>query len=253
MLGVKAVSFVGVFLFLSTATGLYLWWPRQGKFRQALSFKRGASTIRFNFDLHKTLGFYSALLLLILAFTGFSFGYKDYIKPVLTSFSTVEAEHFQDPAGLKSTVIPGAEPIAISLALAIADRIFPDAELRWLATPDGPEGVDAIEKRQPGEANRRRPRSKVWIDQYSGQVLAVEDPGQFSFGETFLNLMWPLHNGEVLGLLGRILWCLAGFAPLVLYITGLRHWLAKRRASRQQVLKKAKTRIRKLDMREARE
>lgn len=95
----------------------------------------------------------------------------------------------------------------------------------------------AIEKRQPGEANRRRPRSKVWIDQYSGEVVAVEDPEKFTGGETFFNLMWPLHNGEAFGLPGRILWCLTGLVPLVLYITGLTVWLRKRRARKLRLAK----------------
>jgi len=72
--------------------------------------------------------------------------------------------------------------------------------VRWLATPEGREGVYVIEKRQDGEASRRRPRSKVWLDQYSGRVLAVEDPNRFTAGETFLNVMWPLHSGEAFGL-----------------------------------------------------
>lgn len=60
-------------------------------------------------------------------------------------------------------------------------------------------------KRQQGEANHRWARSKVWIDQYSGQVLAEQDSNRFTSGETFLNLMWPLHNSEALGRAGRIL------------------------------------------------
>jgi uncharacterized iron-regulated membrane protein len=61
----------------------------------------------------------------------------------------------------------------------------------------------------------------VWIDQYSGKVLAVQDPNQFTAGETFLNLMWPLHSGEAFAFAGRILWCVIGFAPLILYVSGI--------------------------------
>lgn len=232
IIGFKTVCFLGLFLLISAATGIYLWWPRTGKFLKALSFKRGASAIRFHFDLHRVVGFFGSGILIILAFTGFSFGWHDYLKPMVALVSPVQAMHFHDPEGLKSIPRPGAEPISIEHAVAVADRIFPDAELRWIATPDGPEGVYAVEKRQPGEANRRRPRSKIWLDQYSGEVLAIEDPKQFTAGETFFNLMWPLHNGEFLGLPSRILWCAAGFVPLVLYVTGITLWLRKRRARR---------------------
>lgn len=105
--------------------------------------------------------------------------------------------------------------------------------MRGLVTPDGKDGIYEVHKMQPGEANQRWARSKVWIDQYNGKVLAIQDPNQFTAGETLLNVMWPLHSGEAFGFIGRLLWCLAGFAPLVLYITGIMRWLQKRRAKQR--------------------
>ncbi|MDD2762167.1 MAG: PepSY-associated TM helix domain-containing protein, partial [Methylomonas sp.] len=119
--------------------------------------------------------------------------------------------------------------ITVGQAVAIADQVFPEAELRWLATPQGHDGYYAVEKRQEGELNMRRPRSKVWVDQYSGKVLKIENPKNFSAGDMFLNLMFILHNGEALGLPGRILVCAAGLVLPVLYVTGLVHWLRKQR------------------------
>ena len=165
-------------------------------------------------------------------FTGFGFSYKDYITPLVSVFSPIKKDHLKTPQ-LKSTAIDSMQPISITQAVAIADQVFPGAELRGVNTPDGKEGVYMVAKRQAGEANRKRPRSKVWIDQYSGAVLAVQDPNQFTAGETFMNLLWPsLHDGQILGLPGRILWCLVGFAPLVLYVTGILRWLQKRRAAK---------------------
>lgn len=236
-IGYDTVSFLGLLFMISTLTGLYLWWPNPGKLKQALTYKDNASFTRFNFDLHKISGFYSLVILFMIAFTGFSFAYEDYIKPVVALCSDVKALHFQEPEGLTSYPDDTTQAISVMAAVSIADKVFPYAELRWLATPDGPEGVYAIEKKQPGEANRRRPRSKVWIDQYTGDVLAVEDPELFTTGETFFNLMCPLHNGEAFGLPGRILWCFIGFIPLVLYITGIIRWLQKRKAHKLKTAK----------------
>lgn len=232
------ICFLGLLLMLSVGSGLYLWWPSSGKLRQALSFKPKASFARFIYDLHKVTGCSFLIILLILAFTGFSFAYKDYLMPLISLFTKVEAVHFHDPKNLKSRVDtdhPAQAPISIMQAVAIADQVFPYAELRWLATPDGPDGIYAVEKRQAGEANRRRPRSKVWIDQYSGEILAIEDPNLFTTGEIFFNLMWPLHNGEAFGLPGRILWSMTGLAPLVLYVTGILRWMQKRRVRKRKM------------------
>ncbi|NOT84458.1 MAG: PepSY domain-containing protein [Methylococcaceae bacterium] len=235
-IGFKVVCFFGIFLMVSCLSGLYLWWPRGGKLKQAVTIKPHASPERFYFDLHKTTGFYSAIVLLILAFTGFAFSYKDYITPLVQVFSSVKKDHLKNPT-LKSTVIEYGQPISIAQAIAVADQVFPGAELRGIGTPEGKDGVYMVAKRQAGETNRKRPRSKVWIDQYSGKVLAVQDPNQFTAGETFMNVLWPLHDGQILGLPGRILWCLVGFAPLVLYVTGILRWLQKRRAKAQHQLK----------------
>jgi uncharacterized iron-regulated membrane protein len=226
------ICFLGVFLFITALTGLYLWWPHWAKIKQALTIKRGASIERFCFDLHKTVGFYSALVFLIFAFTGFSFNYADYIKPLIRCFSSVKADHLKDPE-IKSVITDNAQAISVSDALAIANTVFPNAKLRGLVTPDGKGGVYVVHKMQEGEANHRWARSKVWIDQYSGNVLAIQDPMQFTAGETLLNVLWPLHSGEALGFIGRLIWCVIGLAPLVLYVTGLMRWLQKRRAKQR--------------------
>lgn len=228
----KFVCGSGAALFLSCLSGLYLWWPRNGKFKPALTVKRKASPKRLCYDLHKTFGFYGAPILLVLAFTGFSFAYSDALRPIVKQFSPVAENHLRPPQ-VKSEHPSDRAPLTIAQAVAVADKVFPNAELRMVNTPDGPDGVFMVAKRQPGEANRKRPRSKVWIDQYSGKVLAVQDPNRFTAGETFFNLLWPLHDGQAFGLPGRILWCIAGFIPLALYVTGIIRWLQKRSGRRR--------------------
>lgn len=253
-IGFKIVGFLGVLLLISLATGIYLWWPRTARFRQAFTIKRGASAVRLNYDLHKTFGTYSAVVLLVLAFTGFSFPYRDWVQPVVVKLSPVNAPPFRNPPELKSIPLPGSKAISLDQAVAVADQVFPDAELRWIATPDGPDGYYAVEKRQQGELNIRRPRSKVWVDQYSGKILKMETPENFTAGDIFLNLMFILHNGEALGLPGRILVCAAGLVLPVLYVTGLLHWLKKRRVYKAAgaVNKTATMRIHKVVKHEAR-
>ena len=129
------------------------------------------------------------------------------------------------------------QPISIARAVAIANGVFPGSVLREVNTPDSKEGVYVVGMMQPGDANHKSPRSKVWIDQYSSKTLAIQDPNQFTAGETFLNVMWPLHSGEALGLIGRIVWCLVGIAPLVLYVSGLIRWLHKRKAKQLKIAK----------------
>ncbi|MFA5984062.1 MAG: PepSY-associated TM helix domain-containing protein [Methylococcaceae bacterium] len=230
-IGYHGICFLGLFLVLSALTGLYLWWPRVGKLKSALTLKWRSSPERFYYDVHKTAGIYAAIFLLMLGFTGFSFAYADYIKPLVRNFSSIREKLLEDP-DVKSTHTENAQRLAIAKVVALATRVFPQAELRSVDTPDGKAGVYTVSLRQPGEANQRAPRSKVWLDQYSGQILAVQDPNQFTAGETFFNVLFPLHTGEALGPVGRMLWCVLGLVPAVLFITGILRWLQKRKAKR---------------------
>jgi uncharacterized iron-regulated membrane protein len=243
-IGSNLAGVFGLLLMITLAIGIYLWWPRGSKWRLALTFKRGASAERSIFDIHKLCGIYGLAVLFTIAFSGTCLVFRDYVQsaialvsPIHGSFSPVPAP----PEGLKSIPSSNVAPITLEHAVAVAESIFPDAQVRFVKTPDGPEGFYAIQMRQPGEASLFFTTTTVWVEQFSGEVLAVRDPNTFTAGETFLNLMWPLHNGEALGLPGRILVCMAGFVPLVLYVTGLIRWLQKRKAARRVERRFAKT------------
>jgi uncharacterized iron-regulated membrane protein len=84
---------------------------------------------------------------------------------------------------------------------------------------------------QPGEPSARFPRTLVWIDAYSGQVLAEQDARRHSRVDTVMAWVHPLHNGEAFGLAGRITAVLAGLVLPLLWVTGLMRWRDRRRGS----------------------
>lgn len=85
-----------------------------------------------------------------------------------------------------------------------------------------------------------RPRRPILVlmlvvcDQYSGATLRIEDSRLAPLGVGLLD-QWtlPVHTGEIAGLPGRILMCLTGLAPLVLFATGLVMWRNRCRAARR--------------------
>lgn len=161
-------------------------------------------------------------------------------KPVVNLFSSVRngAPH-GDGIAVKSTKINGKLTISISEAVAVANQVFPDAILRRITTPENEEGVYIIRKHQSEEANYAWPSTVIWIDQYSGKILAYLNPYEYTAGETFLNVLFPLHSGEALGLPGRILVLLSGLALPVLFVTGVIRWLQKRRAKKVHQVKRS--------------
>ena len=70
-IGWNAVGILGLLLIISCSTGLYLWWPGIRELGQAFKVRHRAGMMQLTFDLHRLLGLFSAVSLLVLAFTGF--------------------------------------------------------------------------------------------------------------------------------------------------------------------------------------
>src|SRR5690606_32447152 len=153
----------------------------------AFAVRRG----RLNYDLHKTLGVAAALFLLVLAFTGVYMIFPEWVKPAVTVFSseTLPPEDLKSGSAADDRLTPED-------ALAVARQLFPDAKFDHFHPPQGTDGTYEIGLRRPGEVQKTFGRTQVWIDQYSGQVLAVREPNAFTFADHFIAWQFPLHSGE---------------------------------------------------------
>lgn len=222
---------VGVLLFLSILVGLWLWRPLSGDWRPGLKIKWGASAERVVYDIHRSVGVFSAAIILVMLFTGVAMIFKPETRAATALLSPVRA----DPDFGKSTPIAGQSPLGVGEAIAIADTVFPDGSLLWALLPSSPNGVYVIGKQTRAEPNRSKTYRNVGIDQFSGKVLYVQDRKSFTAGERFLEWLFPLHSGEAFGEIGRPLTALIGLTPLVLYVTGFLRWRYKRRAQTRPV------------------
>ncbi|MFZ2404940.1 MAG: PepSY-associated TM helix domain-containing protein, partial [Methylobacter sp.] len=115
------VGLSGALLMISVLTGLIVWWPLTGRWRQALTVKAGSGGVRFNYDLHKVSGFYPALAMLPVLFSGIYMVLPHQVVPVLELFSPVTYRYwFQSspPTG-------NAQAIGMDQAVAIAVQRYP--------------------------------------------------------------------------------------------------------------------------------
>lgn len=223
--GWNAVGWLGVALMVSVVTGIRLWWPGLSQLRQAFRIRPDAGVDRLVLDLHRSAGFFSVLILLLLGFTGVNLVFPEVSEALVGSSGM---SHGDEGPAIRSSAIPNDRPVGLDEAVLLARGPFPHAEVRRVATPDGPSGTYRISLRQRFEVNQRHPVTTVWVDQYSGQIREMRNPARFSPGETALTWLWPLHTGEALGPWGRFLWFLAGLSPLALYLTGILRWLVGR-------------------------
>ena len=220
--GKIVMAIVGGFLLVSLLSGVYLWLPARHKIVSALLIKRSASRERFTYDLHKVSGIYSLIVMLMLTITGIALEIPEYANPLISCFSPLQTLS-------KSTSNFSNQPrISLDKAVDIAKQQFPDARLCWIETPSGNLGSYRINLRQANEPSQRFPKTNVWIDQYSGDILNINNPRNFSKGDSAISWFHPLHSGEAFSMTGRLLVFISGLCCPILFVTGVLRWLQKR-------------------------
>lgn len=218
--GREIVGVVGIAMLISSLSGIYLWWPARRQFRKALGFRRGYSTSR---NLHYTFGFYGAMMLAMLSFTGIFLSFTDAGRAVVAVFSPLS------PSPRSVQAREAAEPrITPDDAVAIARGLYPAARVIGVQLPNGPRGVYRILLREAGDTSARS-GTAVSIDPRTREVLLRTDRSTRTAGDAFLTMNRLLHEGNWWGSTGRLLTFLTGLLSALLMVTGFILYFRPRR------------------------
>ena len=222
--GRQWVGWIGLFMSVSLACGVYLWWPNSRRWWQALKLQLRPGVVRATYDVHALTGVYTGVLLLVLCLTGVALAWPQTTQAVLGT------QQLMQRRVAASGAAPARAPLDLDAGLALARQQFPQAELRWVELPARGHTVLSVRLHQAQEPGRRFPKTQVWVDLAAAQVVAVNNPLEQSTGSQIQAWLHPLHNGEAFGLGGRLLACVCGVVPLVLLISGTLRWRQKARA-----------------------
>ena len=219
--GRAIVTWMCVAMLFLVATGLYLWWPLQ---RVTMSWRAGGR--RRWLDVHAVTGISVWLFLLILGITGVAIGFDDVSARLF--FGITGSAPSTRPA---HTVAPLPEgPIALDRAMAIARTALPGATPFQIAIPK-PDGVYLVRLRFPEDLTPGG-RSRVEVDQYTGEVIFAEGSRTAPAGTRAVILNRALHTGDILGLQTKILMSVASLLTVVMATSGLLTWWHRRHAPR---------------------
>ena len=225
--GMNIVGFMGLGLLCTIFTGLLLWWPASLKqLKKVFSIKWKSSAERFNYDLHKSFGALSFIILLLLIVSGLYLVFPKYGQGLIEKFSPIA------PAWpLYQSTVENQTRQSMSLRdiLAIADSHFPESKYRYIIFPTGADGVYEVGKTAMNEPNQRHPSYRIWIDPYTGKIFEIRNDTLSSAGDTFIKWLYLFHTGEAFGLTGQLIVLFMGFVPLLLYVTGFKRWQQKLR------------------------
>ncbi len=216
--GKIAVSYAGLSLFLLAPTGLLLWWRTK---RTTVQWK--SSWFRICFDTHQVVGIYAGLFLWIAALTGVLIGF-DWGDKMIYGITNSSRPAFAPPP--PSTPSPGAAPIGVDRAIAIAQQTIPSAAIETLLLPPNPKGAYQVILRVPEETSGSA-HSSVTIDQFSGKTLDVHNFLTDSLGYRWIRFNRSIHTGDIGGLAGHVVMSLSSLLLVAMAITGIVIWLKK--------------------------
>ena len=206
--------FTVVMLFLSIS-GVILWWPRK-----TLRIRTAGSWKRANFDLHNVLGFYSSIVMFVIALAGVSIAFERITDPLVLRLNAAPETN---TAGLQSIPEPGVGRISPDEAVAVSTALLPGAFASNVILPGGPKGIYRVLLKFP-EDRTPAGRSRVYLDQYTGTVIGVENTRTAQRGRRLLNLKRSLHTGDVFGAPTQVLYFLVSLGLTLQVASGVLIW-----------------------------
>ena len=237
-IGRKVVGWLGWAMFVSCATGLWLWWPRNNAVLKALRWRRGPSTL---FNLHHMVGFWICIPLAVLSLTGVYISFPQTSR-ALFGVAQTEAPR-QGPGGQGGQGGPGgrfAPPLdrttlSLEQAVAAAQSTIPQAKLVSINVPTrGGEPSWRVQLQAPGAA---KPATVAVSDETGeAKLQRAEGAGGGRTQDPLSRWMRRIHDGADMGLIWQTIIFIGGIAPAILGVTGVIMWL--RRRSRRVAMKR---------------
>ncbi len=222
--GANVVAFItGILVFL-VISGVYLWWPLK-----RVKIKWNGSARRVHFDLHNTVGIYSALFLLVLGITGLVVRFDDDIEQYLLRTSGAH----KIGKNARSTPQKGGTSITPDEAIQIALNAMPGTQALSISRPPNPKASYLVALHFPEDLT---PGGRSWVnvDQYSGKVVNEQNSRTVAMGSRAIIWNRRIHTGDLLGLPTKALMSLSCMMLIIQAITGYYMWWKKLRARQRQ-------------------
>lgn len=250
-IGKAITGFCNAAFLILAITGLYIWMPRKFS-KQSLKsitmFKAGLRCRARNFNWHNVIGFWSALVLILLTATGMVISYQ-WAGDLLYTLTFSEKPPATAPAPAaqpnaqgrpQQGGAPNQQPTAAEIPNNLnqlwgrAEQQVPNwksINLRLPQRAGGPVSFSIDE----GTAWNPFARSVLTLNSATAEVVSYDAYANYNRGRTLRLWSRFTHTGEAFGIIGQIIAGLASLGGAFLVWTGLslalrrfRSWLARR-------------------------
>ena len=224
--GRKIVGWLGIAWTLLMLSGVVLWWPKPGQWRSAFGVKRGSHGVRLNRDLHSAFGFWTALLMLGIGFSGLYLTFPSDFRYAVGTVLPL-GQNFSDNSNSAQPPVPSGPPLDLDQTVVLAETKVRDAEPIGIQ-PALRSGDTEVLTLAPNAYGVGGLTALVIVDPKTRTVTYVDDPRTYAIGEQFVLWQRQVHSGLGFGFLYKALVFSSGFLPLLFAITGVRMWWLKR-------------------------
>ena len=227
------------FLFL-VVSGFYLWMPKIWTWRQIRNiawFKGGLRAKARDFNWHNAIGFWSAVPLAIVVFSGSVISYpwvSNLVYRVAGEAPPAPAQRAGGPSVGGAAAGGGGRGEGPGAGRGGQVQSLAGVERMWTRAENQVEGWKGIAVRLPasagapvvftidrGEAGQPQKRSTLTLDGSTGEVTRWEPFSSLTPGRRLRSILRFAHTGEVAGLLGQTIAGVVSAGGAVLVWTGI--------------------------------
>jgi uncharacterized iron-regulated membrane protein len=213
-LGRKIVGWLGWAMLASSLTGIWLWWPKNGKVLQGFRWRRSPSTL---LNLHYLTGFWIAIPLAILSLTGALISFPQTTRAIVGAFQPLSPQ--QPRPGPRPGARPLAHPQLEADAVVSKAQAIQGGRLLSLNLPSRANPVWRVEI-EPASG----PHAQIAVEDETGAAKRNPPPKVQPAGDNTVRFNRRLHDGIGFPMLWRIVITLGGLIPALLGVTGVIVW-----------------------------
>jgi len=239
-IGRPIVGWATIIFTLIIISGMVIWIPKKVRYwKQGLKIMWSGNWKRINHDLHNSLGFYSAFLLLVMSLTGLYWSFEWY-KEGLFKVLGVEQTGGGGGRGPGGGGGPEKEVEKAAIPLLEFEKYMAegDKQLNY-------DGNYRLTLPKPGDSEITLFKSKVGffapsasdklvLDKATAQVITVERFRDQALNQRIARSIKSLHIGDVYGTFTKILYFIACLIATTLPVTGTIIWINKLRKKKKK-------------------
>lgn len=223
------IDIATIIFIIELITGLILWLPKKwnGKtLKNFFTIKAKSTSQRLNYDLHRVLGIYALVILLILSFTGLLIAFEPMSHATMKILGAGDDGHSWQKS--LPTFDKSKEEVELNSLIKEAFEKYPKKE---------EVQIDIFKLETKGYyylrvADRiglKSAQSPEYLVYNRANGSLFEIPKETIRHEKIENAVWVLHMGNWMGQLGKLVTFLGGLIASSLPVTGFYIWWNKRK------------------------